>query len=148
MKEVTIYTDGACSGHPGVGGWCAILIYGDNEKIINGYDGNTTNNRMELEAVIRGLQCLKFSPCKVSVYSDSAYVCNAVSNGWLSQWQSNGWRTSGKKDVKNVDLWLELLRLMDKHEVDFIKVKGHSDNENNNRCDKFARMAIKEYQNL
>ncbi|MDE6550745.1 MAG: ribonuclease HI [Clostridia bacterium] len=148
MKEVTIYTDGACSGNPGVGGWCAILMYGENEKIVSGYEPDTTNNRMELKAVICGLKCLKFSPCKVSVYSDSAYVCNAVSNGWLGQWQSNGWRTLGKKDVKNVDLWLELLEMMGKHQVEFIKVKGHSDNEHNNRCDKYARMAIKEFQNL
>ena len=145
MKDVIIYTDGACSGNPGVGGWCAILMHGEAQKQISGYEASTTNNRMELMAVIMGLKALKYK-CNVGVYSDSAYVCNAVENGWLAQWMSNGWRTAGKKDVKNIDLWQELLRLMDVHQVSFVKVKGHADNEYNNACDKGARAEIDKYK--
>lgn len=145
MKDVIIYTDGACSGNPGAGGWCAILMHGDAQKQISGHEAVTTNNRMELMAVIMGLKALKFK-CKVAVYSDSAYVCNAVENGWLAEWMNNGWRTAGKKDVKNVDLWQELIRLMGEHNVSFVKVKGHADNEYNNACDKGARAEINKFK--
>ncbi len=141
MKEVTIYTDGACSGNPGVGGWCAILMYKGKEKVVSGYNKDTTNNRMELFSVIEGIGQLKES-CSVTVYSDSAYVVNAINEGWLRSWQKNLWKKSGG-DVKNVDLWKALLVRMEGHDVRFVKVKGHSDNEYNNRCDEIARGEIK-----
>ena len=142
MKSVTIYTDGACSGNPGIGGWGAILMYNGHEKEMSGYNKDTTNNRMEMFAVIQGLSALK-EPCDVVVYSDSAYVCNAFAEGWGKQWESNNWKTANKSPVKNDDLWKLLLLLMAKHKVKFIKVKGHADNEYNNRCDKLATDAIK-----
>ena len=145
MKTVDLYTDGACSGNPGVGGYCAILIYNGVEKEISGYEIETTNNRMELLAVIKGLQCLK-EPCIVNVYSDSQYVVDAFNQGWINSWQLNGWRTAGKKEVKNPDLWKILLELFNIHTVNFIKVKGHADNEYNNRCDKIAVNEYKNYQ--
>lgn len=141
MKTVEIYTDGACSGNPGVGGWCAILIYNGISKIISGYSKSTTNNRMELFAIIQGLAALKTS-CRVKLYSDSAYAINALNGGWLDSWRANGWRTADKKDVKNVDLWKDLMLKIKGHEVEFIKVKGHADNEYNNMCDKYARAEI------
>jgi len=141
MKEVTIYTDGACSGNPGKGGWCAILGYKGVEKVLSGGELLTTNNRMELTAVIRGLAALK-EPCDVTVYSDSAYVVNAVQNNWVEDWQRRHWRTASKSDVKNVELWEQLLELMAVHTVRMVKVKGHADNEMNNRCDAIARAAI------
>ena len=147
VKDVIIYTDGDCSGNPGVGGWCAILMHGGAKEQISGHEAATTNNMMELMAVIMGLKALKYK-CNVAVYSDSAYVCNAVENGWLQDWINNGWRTAGKKDVKNVDLWQELLRLMNMHTVCFVKVKGHSDNEYNNACDKVARAEISAFKKL
>lgn len=137
MKEVQIYTDGACSGNPGAGGWGAILIYKGIEKVISGGEANTTNNRMELTGVISALNQLK-EPCMVQLYTDSAYIVNALSEGWLNNWKESGWRTADKKEVKNVDLWQILLSLLEKHQVTFNKVKGHSDNEYNNRCDKLA----------
>lgn len=137
MKIIELYTDGACSGNPGVGGYCAILTYNGIEKVVSGYEKETTNNRMELLAVIKGLECLKVK-CKVNVYSDSQYVVDAFNKEWIVSWQKNGWRTAGKKDVKNVDLWQKLLALTLEHDVSFIKVKGHADNEYNNRCDKIA----------
>ena len=137
MKTVDIYTDGACSGNPGAGGYCAILIYNGIEKVISGGEAETTNNRMELIAVIEGLSALK-EPCKVNLYSDSQYVINAINENWLNDWQQASWKNASKKQVKNVDLWQRLLPLIIKHEVNFIKVKGHSDNEYNNRCDKIA----------
>lgn len=146
MKHVDIYTDGACSGNPGAGGWCAILIYGGTEKTVTGGEKDTTNNRMELMAVIQGLRCLKYA-CDVSVYSDSAYVCNAIENDWLNFWVNNGWRTAGKKDVKNIDLWQELIAETSKHTVRFVKVKGHADNAYNNMCDKCAREEINKLRN-
>lgn len=146
MKTVKIYTDGACSGNPGVGGYCAILIYNGVEKIVSGYEENTTNNRMELKAVIEGLKCLKFK-CLVNVYSDSQYVIDAFNKNWITGWLVNGWRNSNKKDVKNSDLWQELVELTNMHQVNFIKVKGHSDNEYNNRCDKIAVDEYKKHQN-
>lgn len=141
MKEVIIYTDGACSYNPGPGGWGVVLMYKKSKKELSGGETDTTNNRMELTAVIKGLSALK-EPCSVSLYSDSAYVINAMSEGWLDQWMSSGWRTADKKPVKNVDLWQKLTELIAVHKVKFIKVKGHSDNEFNNRCDHLARSEI------
>jgi len=143
MEEVTIYTDGACSGNPGPGGWGAILMYKDAKKEISGGQKNTTNNIMELTAVIEALKLLKF-PCTVELYSDSAYVVNAFTQNWTVNWQKNNWKTADKKDVKNKELWQEILDLTSTHNVKFIKVKGHADNEYNNRCDELARQAIKE----
>ena len=137
MKKVDIYTDGACSGNPGIGGYCAILTFNGSEKIISGCVADTTNNRMELLAVIKGLQALK-ETCDVDLYSDSQYVVDAFVKGWIDSWQANGWKNASKSPVKNVDLWQELIDLCSKHNVNFIKVKGHSDNEYNNRCDKIA----------
>ena len=141
MKEVTIYTDGACSGNPGPGGWGAILIYGENKKEISGGEKETTNNIMEITAVIESLKLLKY-PCDVKLYSDSAYVVNAFTKNWVESWQKNGWINSKKEEVKNKELWKELIELTKTHNVTFIKVKGHSDNEFNNRCDELARDAI------
>ena len=141
MDEVIIYTDGACSGNPGPGGWGAILMYKDNIKEISGGKKDTTNNVMELTAVIEALKLLKF-PCKVNLYSDSAYVVNAFLQNWVINWQKNNWKTSDKKDVKNKELWKELIELCNIHNVKFIKVKGHADNKYNNRCDELARNAI------
>lgn len=140
MKEVTIYTDGACSYNPGPGGWGAILIYNGKEKRISGGELNTTNNKMELIAVINGLSCLK-EQCKVQVYSDSAYVVNAYLQKWVDNWKSNDWKKQNKV-VKNVELWKQLDDLVNFHKVQFIKVKGHSDNEYNNQCDKMARAEV------
>ena len=141
-KNVTIYTDGACSGNPGAGGWCAILNYNGIEKVISGGEADTTNNKMELLAIISGLEILKES-CKVTLYSDSAYCINAFKEGWIDGWIKNGWKNSNNKEVKNVELWQRLLRVLKLHEVEFVKVKGHSDNEMNNRCDEIARGEIK-----
>lgn len=141
MDKVIIYTDGACSGNPGPGGWGAILMYKDNKKEISGGKKNTTNNEMELTAVIEGLKMLKY-PCEVELYSDSAYVVNAFLQKWIDNWVKNNWKTSNKEPVKNQELWKELYDLTKKHKVKFIKVKGHSDNEFNNRCDELARNAI------
>lgn len=141
MKEVILYTDGACSGNPGPGGWGAILVYKDKEKVMSGGMKETTNNRMEILAVIEGLKCLK-EPCKVEIYSDSAYVVNTFLQGWLENWIKNDWKTSSNKQVQNVDLWKELIALLNKHEVHWNKVKGHADNELNNRCDALARGEI------
>lgn len=141
MKTIEIYTDGACSNNPGDGGWASILIYRGVEKVLTGGQKNTTNNQMELLAVIEGLKALK-EPCKVKLYSDSAYVVNAFNNNWIIQWQLSNWKTAGKKDVKNIELWQELLTLCQTHKVTFIKVKGHSNNEYNNRCDKLAKAEI------
>ena len=141
MKQVTLYTDGACSGNPGPGGWGAILMYGAKKKEISGGEVSTTNNRMELTAVIEGLKQLKY-PCAVEVYSDSAYTVNAFQEGWVSGWEKGGWRKADKKPVLNADLWQELLALVRTHQVTFHKVKGHADNPLNNRCDELARAAI------
>ena len=141
MKEVILYTDGACSGNPGPGGWGSILVYKGKEKVMSGGMNETTNNRMEILAVIEGLKCLK-EPCKVEIYSDSAYVVNTFLQGWLANWIKNDWKTSSNKQVQNVDLWKELIALLNKHEVHWNKVKGHADNELNNRCDALARGEI------
>lgn len=142
MKEIDIYTDGACSGNPGPGGWGVVLIYQENKKELSGYQPETTNNRMELFAAIQGLSALKES-CVVNLYSDSSYLVNAFEKHWIEKWQRNGWKTSRKSPVENQDLWKLLLIHVRKHQVRFIKVKGHSDNQYNNRCDEMAVAAIK-----
>lgn len=142
MKKVIIYTDGACSGNPGDGGWGAVLMYGEREVDISGFEKNTTNNKMELKAAIEALSRLK-EPCEVEVYSDSAYMVNGFEKLWLKNWKSNGWINSSKEQVKNSDLWKELDRLNTLHKIKWIKVKGHADNEYNNRCDKLATGEIK-----
>lgn len=142
MKKVDLYTDGACSGNPGDGGYGAILLYNGVEKEISGAFRETTNNRMELYAVIAGLHCLK-TDCEVTVYSDSAYTVNAFLAGWLDSWMRNGWKKADGKAVLNADLWQQLYALTRKHKVTFVKVKGHADNAYNNRCDALARAAIK-----
>lgn len=144
MKNIILYTDGACSGNPGKGGWGAILKYNDHEKVLSGGEESTTNNRMELTAVIKGLEALKES-CDVQIYSDSAYVVNSFLQNWITVWQENNWKTSSKKDVLNVDLWKKLVELTHKHSVQWFKVKGHADNELNNRCDKLARAEIEKF---
>ena len=141
MKHVTIYTDGACSGNPGPGGWGAILIYRENQRELSGFSPETTNNRMELMAVISALEALT-EACAVDVYTDSAYVCNAFRQHWIDAWLRNGWKTSAKQPVENRDLWERLLQLTRQHCVAFHKVKGHADNAHNNRCDELARKAI------
>jgi ribonuclease HI len=145
MKEVIIYTDGACSGNPGPGGWGAVLIFNDVKKEISGGSKDTTNNIMEMTAVIESLKMLK-EPCKVTLYSDSAYVVNAFEQNWIEGWIKKGWINSKKEPVKNRELWEELILLTEKHNVSFKKVKGHSTNELNNRCDYLATTAAKEYQ--
>lgn len=142
-KTVTLYTDGACSGNPGLGGYAGILLYGDHKLEYSGSEVQTTNNRMEVMAVIVGLKRLKF-PCKVEVYSDSAYTVNAFNEGWIYGWKKSGWKKADGKAVQNVDLWEELYALTKTHEVTFYKVAGHADNELNNRCDELARGAITE----
>ena len=142
MEEVIIYTDGACSGNPGPGGWGAILMFKDIKKEISGGVKNTTNNQMELTAPIEALKLLK-RPCEVKIYSDSAYLVNAFLQGWLKNWKKNGWKTADKKDVKNKELWMEIDEFDRIHKIEWIKVKGHADNEFNNRCDELAVKAIK-----
>ena len=141
MKKVTLYTDGACSGNPGKGGWAAILQSEGREKVLSGGEDNTTNNRMELMGVISGLEALKFS-CEVDIYSDSAYVVNAFLQDWISYWLMSGWKTKGKKPVQNVELWQRLIDVTRKHKITWHKVKGHADNQLNNRCDMLARSEI------
>ena len=140
-EKIIIYTDGACSGNPGPGGWGAILMYKNAKKEISGGMKNTTNNIMEITAVLEALKCLKVES-DVQVYSDSAYVVNAFKQGWIYNWIKKGWKTASGENVKNKELWQELYELTQKHKVEFIKVKGHSDNEYNNRCDELARNAI------
>lgn len=138
LKKVEIWTDGACSSNPGPGGWASILNYKGIEKVISGGNKETTNNVMELTAVIEGLKILK-EPCEVTLYSDSNYVVKAIEENWLVIWKKNGFKTANKKPVKNQQLWEELDLLLMTHSVKFIHVKGHADNENNNKCDKIAR---------
>jgi ribonuclease HI len=142
MKDVIIYTDGACSGNPGPGGWGAVLLYGEHRKEMSGYEDNTTNNRMELKAAVEAMKALK-EPCRINLHSDSAYLVNCFKQGWHKNWVKNGWKNSKKQPVENKDLWQEILALMEKHEVQFTKVKGHADNELNNRCDELATGAIR-----
>lgn len=144
VKFVELFTDGACSGNPGKGGWGAILRYNGHEKELCGGELETTNNRMELTAVIRGLEALK-EPCRVRLTSDSKYVIDAITKGWVYSWQTNGWRKADKKPALNVDLWVALLPLLDKHQVEFVWVKGHQGHPENERCDK---MAVAYYNNL
>ena len=139
-KQVTIYTDGACSGNPGPGGWGCVLMYRQHRRESSGGAENTTNNRMEITAALEALKLLK-EPCEVDLYTDSAYLCNALEKKWLETWSRNGWKTASKSNVENQDLWKELLTLLEQHDVKFHKVKGHADNEFNNRCDKLARDA-------
>lgn len=142
MYKITIYTDGACSGNPGKGGWAAMLIYKERVREISGAEIETTNNKMELRAVIEALKCLKYES-EVTVYSDSAYIVNAIALGWLESWKTSNWIGSNRKPIQNKELWVELNTLLDKHHVNFQKVQGHSDNTYNNRCDALARAAIK-----
>lgn len=142
MPAVDIYTDGACSGNPGPGGWAGILIAGGSEKVISGAEPATTNNRMELTAAIEALKALK-KPCRVRLFSDSAYLVSAFNLGWLRNWQRNGWRNAANDPVSNPDLWQALLTASAPHAIEWIKVKGHTDNEYNNRCDKLAVAEIK-----
>ena len=141
MKSVIIYTDGACKGNPGPGGWGAILMYNDYKKEISGSNPKTTNNIMEMTAVIEALKLLKEN-CNVTIYSDSTYVVNAFEEKWIDGWIKNNWKNSNKKEVKNKELWQKMLELLKNHSYKFIKVKGHSDNEYNNRCDYLATHAI------
>ncbi len=141
MQKVIIYTDGACSGNPGPGGWAAVLICGDNKKEIYGSKKNTTNNIMELTAIIEGLKALK-TECEVEIYSDSSYCVNAFNQNWIYGWLKKNWKNSSGEPVKNQELWKELYALTKKHKVTFNKVKGHSNVELNNRCDELARNAI------
>lgn len=141
-KKVTIYTDGACSGNPGKGGYAAVLIYENNVKEISGYEEDTTNNKMEMMAVIKALELIKFN-CDIEIYSDSSYVVDSVEKGWLYGWEKNNWIKSDKKEVKNIPLWKELLKYLRMYNIKFNKVKGHSTNEYNNRCDKLAVDAYK-----
>ncbi len=137
MKKINLYTDGACKGNPGAGGWAAILEYEGREKELFGGDKNTTNNRMELIAAIEGLKALK-EPCAVTLYSDSQYLVNAINKGWLQNWQSKGWRKADKSAVLNDDLWKELVTLLETHTVEFIWVRGHDGHAYNERCDALA----------
>lgn len=137
MKHVFIYTDGACSGNPGAGGWGAILRYGDKEKELSGGEALTTNNRMELTAVIEALSALK-EPCEVTLTSDSKYVIDSITKGWVYGWKSKGWIKSDKKPALNVDLWEKLLLLLEKHKVSFVWIKGHAGHPENERCDRLA----------
>ena len=144
MKAVTLYTDGACSGNPGPGGWGAILMFGEHKKELSGGEQKTTNNRMELTAVIKGLEALK-EPCAVDLYSDSKYVIDALEKGWARGWKARGWVKSDKKPALNPDLWERLLELCETHTVNLHWVKGHAENEFNNRCDE---LAVGEWQKL
>ncbi|XPV76531.1 MAG: ribonuclease HI [Desulfovibrio sp.] len=147
LQEVTIYTDGSCLGNPGPGGYGAVLQYGEHEKELSKGFEDTTNNRMEMRAVIVALQTLK-KPCKVQLYTDSQYIKNAVVKKWLDNWQKNGWKTAAKKPVKNKDLWEKMVPLLDKHDVEFHWVKGHSGDPLNERCDDLARTAAEGYDLL
>ena len=144
MKEVIIYTDGACSYNPGPGGWGAVLLYQRNRKEISGFNENTTNNQMELTAVISALSLLK-EPCKVQLFSDSAYIVNAFNDKWVDNWQKNGFRNAKKKEIENIDLWKTLINLNYYHQITWNKVKGHADNVYNNRCDLLATSEISKH---
>ena len=145
MKNVEIFTDGACSGNPGPGGWGAILRYNGHEKELSGGEKNTTNNRMELTAVIKALGSLK-EPCKVTLTTDSKYVSDAVNQGWVLSWQKNGWRKADKKPALNTDLWQKLLELLEIHDVKIVWVKDHANHPKNERCDALAVEYYKQLQ--
>jgi len=144
MDDVTIYTDGACSGNPGPGGWAAIIIQGEDAEQLTGGARHTTNNRMELTAALEALRRLD-APTRVQLHTDSAYLSRAFNDSWIAKWQKNGWRTSSKKPVKNKELWQELVELNEEHEIDWIWVKGHADNELNNLADELAVAAMEPY---
>ena len=144
MKNVEIFTDGACSGNPGPGGWGAVLRYKSTEKEISGGEANTTNNRMEITAVIEALALLK-EPCNVTLYSDSQYVCNALTKGWAKKWQANNWMRNKTDPALNPDLWEKLLALYEKHNVNVVWVKGHAGHPENERCDRLAVAQAKKY---
>ena len=144
MKTVDIFTDGACSGNPGPGGWGAVLRYNGHEKELSGGEAETTNNRMELCAVIFALEALR-EPCEVNLYSDSQYVCNALTQGWAKKWRANGWMRNKKEKALNPDLWERLLDLCEKHIVHVNWVKGHAGHPENERCDRLAVEAAKQY---
>lgn len=143
-KTVIMYTDGACSGNPGPGGWGTLLIWNGKERELSGGEAQTTNNRMEMKAVIEGLKALK-EPCTVKIHSDSALIINAFNQSWIKNWLKRGWKKSNKKPVENRDLWEEMLKVMAPHKVEWIKVKGHSTNELNNRVDRIAVAASKQF---
>lgn len=145
MKIIEIYTDGACSGNPGPGGWGAVLLYKDQVKELNGFEPDTTNQRMEMKAVAEGLKALKVKDWEVRLYTDSAYVVNAFEKGWIDNWVKNGWVNSQKKPVANQDLWREIMRLSSANRVSIIKVPGHKGVKWNERCDQLAREAIKSH---
>lgn len=140
MKQVTLYADGACSRNPGPGGWGTVLIYGDKIKTISGFHNESTNNIMELTAVIEGMKALK-EECRIDIYTDSKYVVDAVTQ-WLPNWQRNGWKTSANKPVKNAELWREILKLISFHKVDWHWIKGHNGNQYNEECDRLAKDQI------
>lgn len=142
LKNVKIYTDGACSGNPGPGGWGCVLLYGDHRKELSGAETLTTNQKMELRAAFEGLKMLK-EPCQVDLFSDSAYLVNAFLQNWLDKWEKNGWINSKKQSVENQDLWKGILEMSHIHQINWHKVKGHAGNEENERCDLLAREAIK-----
>ena len=141
MKKIEMYTDGSCIGNPGPGGWGVVLIYKDVVKEFSGFVDNTTNNRMEITAVIEGLKKVK-EPCEITIYTDSAYTMNTFDKGWLNDWILKGWKTANRKPVVNQDLWQELVTRMQPHKITWVKVKGHADNKYNNRCDEIARGEI------
>ena len=145
MKHVDIFTDGACKRNPGPGGWAAILRFGEHEKEISGGDINTTNNRMEITAVIMALKLLK-EPCEITLYSDSQYVCNAIKLGWARKWKANNWMRNSKDPALNSDLWEMILQEMSKHKVTTIWVKGHAGHPENERCDKLATKQAKKFK--
>jgi len=145
LLNVDLYTDGACSGNPGMGGWAYILLCIGKKKECSGFCLDTTNNKMELQAVIEGIKALK-KPCNLTIYSDSAYVCDAFNGKWIDNWLVNGFKNSKNQPVSNKELWLELLELLKKYNYKFIKVKGHADNEFNNMCDKMATGEIKKFK--
>ena len=146
MKTVTVYTDGACSGNPGPGGWAAVLIYGEHRRELSGGEPSTTNNRMEMTAIISALSALK-EPCTVELYSDSRYVLDAIEKGWAVRWRNNGWMRNKKEPALNPDLWETLLQLLEKHDVRCHWVKGHADNPYNNRCDALAVEQSRKFTN-
>ena len=145
MKHLEIYTDGACSGNPGPGGWGAVLRYQGIEKELSGGEKETTNNRMELTAIIEALACLK-EPCSVTLTTDSKYAADGITKGWARSWKKNGWKKADKKPALNVDLWERLLQLLDTHKVEIVWVKGHAGHPENERCDTLATTAIQKFR--
>ena len=144
MRKIIVYTDGACRFNPGPGGWAAVLLYGENKKEIHGGEADTTNNKMELTAVIKALQALK-EPCEIEVFSDSKYVIDSITKGWVYNWQKNNWKKSDKRPALNVELWQQLLPLLKTHNVNFNWVKGHADTPLNERCDELAVMESQKF---